>query len=86
VLPQRGAAARGHIAGDAADYEDDEHREQCPDATANAQGPTVRRVGPCHRTRAGEHEEPDREVGRAERWPTRTPPRGPRPAQGGARR
>ena len=57
----------GQVAGDAADDEDREHREQRPDAAANAQRPTAHRVGPCHGARAGEHEEPERQVGRAER-------------------
>ena len=65
--PPHGRGGPGQVAGDAADDEDREHREQRPDAAANAQRPTARRVGPCHRTRAGEYEEPDRKAGRAER-------------------
>ena len=65
--PPDGRSPPGHVAGDTADDEDREHREQRPDAAAIAQRPTARRVGPCHGARAGEHEQPDRKAGRAER-------------------
>ena len=65
--PPDGRSGPGQVAGDTANDEDPEHREQRPDAAANAQPPTARPVGPCHRTRAGEHEEPDCKGGRAER-------------------
>jgi hypothetical protein len=65
--PPYGRSGPGQVAGDTADDEDRQHREQRPDTAAIAQRPTARRVARCHRARAGEHEQPDRKARRAER-------------------